>query len=197
MLDLDDFDGDDDVVDAVRELTGGRGPDAVIDAVGMEAHGSPAAKLRAQGRRAAPRRARREADDTRRRRPARRAAHRPSTSSAAAAPSRSIGVYGGMTDPLPMMTLFDKQIQLRMGQANVRRWVDDILPFVGDDDPLGVDTFATHRLPLDRGARRLRDVPDQAGRRGQGALPALSDARVQPDDPRGQIRVGCDPGLAG
>ena len=60
-----------------------------------------------------------------------------------------VGVYGGMTDPMPMMTLFDKQIQLRMGQANVKRWVDDILPLLtGDDDPLGVDDFATHRLPL-------------------------------------------------
>jgi threonine dehydrogenase-like Zn-dependent dehydrogenase len=47
-----------------------------------------------------------------------------------------------------MLTLFDKQIQLRMGQANVRRWVDDILPLLSDDDPLGVDSFATHRLPL-------------------------------------------------
>ena len=62
------------------------------------------------------------------------------------------GVYGGATDPLPMLTLFDKQIQLRMGQANVRRWVDAILPLlVGDDDPLGVDGFATHRLPLEAG----------------------------------------------
>ena len=51
-----------------------------------------------------------------------------------------LGVYGGMTDPMPMMTLFDKQIQIRMGQANVRRWVDDILPLLVDDDPLGVDT---------------------------------------------------------
>ena len=59
-----------------------------------------------------------------------------------------IGVYGGMTDPLPMMKLFDKQIQLRMGQANVRRWVDDILPMLGDDDPLGVESFATHHVPL-------------------------------------------------
>jgi threonine dehydrogenase-like Zn-dependent dehydrogenase len=49
---------------------------------------------------------------------------------------------------LPMLTLFDKQIQLRMGQANVRRWVPDILPLLGDDDPLGVDDFATHQLPL-------------------------------------------------
>ena len=50
---------------------------------------------------------------------------------------------------MPMMTLFDKQIQLRMGQANVKRWVDQIMPLLGDDDPLGVDDFATHRLPLD------------------------------------------------
>lgn len=59
------------------------------------------------------------------------------------------GVYGGMTDPLPMMTLFDKQIQVGMGQANVRRWTDDLLPLLGDDDPLGLDDFATHRLPLE------------------------------------------------
>jgi len=61
------------------------------------------------------------------------------------------GVYGGMTDPLPMLTIFDKQIQLRMGQANVHRWSDDILPLLGDDDPLKVDSFATHRLPLSDG----------------------------------------------
>jgi threonine dehydrogenase-like Zn-dependent dehydrogenase len=61
------------------------------------------------------------------------------------------GVYGGMVDPLPMMELFDKQIQLRMGQANVKRWVDDILPLLtGDGDPLGVEDLATHRLPLER-----------------------------------------------
>jgi threonine dehydrogenase-like Zn-dependent dehydrogenase len=60
-----------------------------------------------------------------------------------------VGVYGGMADPLPMLTLFDKQIQLRMGQANVKKWVDDIMPLLTDDDPLGVDSFATHTLPLD------------------------------------------------
>ncbi|OII61349.1 hypothetical protein BJP40_05795 [Streptomyces sp. CC53] len=57
-------------------------------------------------------------------------------------------MYGGTADPLPMMTLFDKQIQLRMGQANVRRWTDEILPLLTDDDPLGVDDFAAHHLPL-------------------------------------------------
>jgi threonine dehydrogenase-like Zn-dependent dehydrogenase len=60
------------------------------------------------------------------------------------------GVYGGTADPLNMLQMFDKQITLKMGQANVRRWVDDILPLLSDgDDPLGVDTFATHHLPLD------------------------------------------------
>lgn len=58
------------------------------------------------------------------------------------------GVYGGMADPMPMLTMFDKQIQLRMGQANVRRWSDEIVPYLTDDDPLGVDGFATHRMPL-------------------------------------------------
>ena len=60
------------------------------------------------------------------------------------------GVYGGMADPLPMLTLFDKQIQLRMGQANVKHWADDIMPLLtGDEDPLGVEDFATHRVALD------------------------------------------------
>jgi len=59
------------------------------------------------------------------------------------------GVYGGMADPMPMLQLFDKQVQLRMGQANVHRWVPDILPLLTDGDPLGTDDFATHRLPLE------------------------------------------------
>jgi threonine dehydrogenase-like Zn-dependent dehydrogenase len=61
------------------------------------------------------------------------------------------GVYGGMIDPMPMMDLFDKQIQLRMGQANVKRWIDDIMPLVQEDsDPLGVEDLATHKLPLEQ-----------------------------------------------
>ena len=58
------------------------------------------------------------------------------------------GVYGGMSDPLPMMVLFDKQIQLRMGQANVKRWIDDLMPLLVDDDVLQVEDFASHHLPL-------------------------------------------------
>ena len=61
-----------------------------------------------------------------------------------------IYMYGGSADPLPMLTLFDKQITLKMGQANVKKWVDDIMPLLLDGDPLGVDDFATHTLPLDQ-----------------------------------------------
>jgi S-(hydroxymethyl)glutathione dehydrogenase/alcohol dehydrogenase len=64
------------------------------------------------------------------------------------------GVYGGAASPMPLIQMFDKQISLRMGQANVRRWVDDILPLVcGDDDPLGVEDFATHHVALDDAPR--------------------------------------------
>jgi threonine dehydrogenase-like Zn-dependent dehydrogenase len=54
------------------------------------------------------------------------------------------GVYGGMSDPLPMMVMFDKQLQLRMGQANVKRWIDGLLPLVTDQDVLHVEDFASH-----------------------------------------------------
>jgi threonine dehydrogenase-like Zn-dependent dehydrogenase len=61
------------------------------------------------------------------------------------------GVYGGAADPMPMMDLFDKQIELRMGQANVKRWIDQIMPLVQDEsDPLGVEDLATHKLPIDQ-----------------------------------------------
>ena len=42
-----------------------------------------------------------------------------------------------------------KAMNLRMGHANVKRWVEDIMPLLLDDaDPLGVESFATHRMPL-------------------------------------------------
>jgi threonine dehydrogenase-like Zn-dependent dehydrogenase len=74
------------------------------------------------------------------------------------------GVYGGQTDPLPMMTMFDKQLTLRMGQANVRRWIDDLWPLVADDaDPLGTETFATHHLDLAQAPRAYADFQKKAG----------------------------------
>jgi threonine dehydrogenase-like Zn-dependent dehydrogenase len=138
-----------DLGDTIREMTGGRGPDAVVDAVGMEAHGSPVAKL-VQGVTgllpsflSKPMMERAGLDRLHALYSAIDIVRRGGTVSV-------IGVYGGMADPMPMMTMFDKQIQLRMGQANVKRWVPEILPLLTDGDPLGVDGFATHRLPLDR-----------------------------------------------
>jgi threonine dehydrogenase-like Zn-dependent dehydrogenase len=60
------------------------------------------------------------------------------------------GVYGGQLDPLPMMKIFDKGLQLRMGQAHVRQWTGEILPLLDGDagDPLGVDDLTTHQMPL-------------------------------------------------
>jgi len=141
-----------DTVTTIRDLTGGRGPDSVIDAVGMEAHGSPVGRIAQQLTTLLPKPV--AAKMTEKAGIDRMAALLTSIDTVRRGGTVSLsGVYGGMVDPLPMMELFDKQIQLRMGQANVRRWVDDILPLVtGDDDPLGTEDFATHRLPLDEAA---------------------------------------------
>ena len=140
----------DDVADAIRNLTDGRGADSVIDAVGMEAHGSPVAKFGQQLAGLLPGKIQEKFMETAG--VDRLAAFYLAIDAVRRGGTISlIGVYGGMADPLPMLTIFDKQIQLRMGQANVRRWADQILPLLGDDDPLGVDEFATHRLPLSDG----------------------------------------------
>ena len=140
----------DDVPEAIRQLTAGRGTDSVIEAVGMEAHGDAVGKAAHQASALLPdavaskviekagidrMRALYDAIDS---------VRRGGTLSVS-------GVYGGAVDPLPLMDLFDKQIQIRMGQANVRRWTDEILPLVTqDDDPLGTEDLATHKLPLDQ-----------------------------------------------
>ena len=130
----------------MRDLTDGRGPDSVIDAVGMEAHGSPTAKFLQTATAllpdavGAPLAKKAGVDRLAALLSAIDIVRRGGTISV-------IGVYGGAADPLPLVTMFDKQIQLRMGQANVLRWVDDIMPLLADEDPLGVDTFATHHLP--------------------------------------------------
>jgi threonine dehydrogenase-like Zn-dependent dehydrogenase len=141
---------DKELVDAIRDRTGGRGPDSVIDAVGMEAHGAPVGKLAQQMAGLLPEPvAAKLMEKAGMDRLA--ALHLAVDIVRRGGTISIIGVYGGMLDPLPMMTLFDKQVQLRMGQANVRTWVDDIMPLLArDDDPLGVDHFATHRVPLDQ-----------------------------------------------
>ena len=140
--------GEESLGDEARARTGGRGPDAVIDAVGMEAHGStvkgvqkmvgllpdvlaePLMKAAGMDRLTALH----SAFD---------AVRRGGTVSIS-------GVYGGAADPMNLMQMFDKQVQVRMGQANVRAWTDDILALLTkDEDVLGVESFATHHLALD------------------------------------------------
>src|SRR3954470_17453714 len=142
----------DDLAEVIRGLTDGRGTDSVIDAVGLEAHGSPGAKLAHQAVGLLP-------DAIAEKVMQKGGMDRMHAFYLAIDIVRRggtislIGVYGGMADPLPMLTIFDKQIRLRMGQANVRRWSDDIMPLLLDGDPLGVDGFHTHAVPL-------ADAPD-------------------------------------
>ncbi|MBQ1014482.1 glutathione-dependent formaldehyde dehydrogenase [Micromonospora sp. M51] len=139
-----------DVPGALIDLVDGRGPDAVIDAVGMEAHGSPMGKLAQTAAGLLPDKVAQTMTD-------RAGVDRLSVLHAALKAVRrggtvSIsGVYGGEADPMPLMEMFDRGVQLRMGQCHVRRWTDEILPLLaGDDDPLGVEDLRTHRVPLAR-----------------------------------------------
>jgi len=139
-----------DIAESLRAHTDGRGPDSVIDAVGMEAHGAPLGRLAHQLAGYLP-------DAVAARLIEQGGIDRLAALHAAIDIVRRggtislSGVYGGAMDPMPMMDLFDKQIQLRMGQANVRRWIDALMPLVqAEDDPLGVEDLATHRLPLEQ-----------------------------------------------
>ncbi|MCK6095146.1 glutathione-dependent formaldehyde dehydrogenase [Micrococcus sp. EYE_162] len=145
------------VPELLREATGGRGPDGVVDAVGMEAHGSPVAKAAHQAVGILPGPVGRAAmktsgvDRLNALHTAIEAVRRGGTVSLS-------GVYGGMQDPMPMLTMFDKQITLTEGQCNVKRWIDDLLPLVDDpSDPLGVLDLTTHTAALED-APRMYDM---------------------------------------
>ena len=143
-----DFAELDDVAATLIELVDGRGPDAVIDAVGMEAHGNRTVALAQKMTGLLP-------DAIAQRVTDKFAVDRLDALHAAVKGVRRggtvsvSGVYGGEVDPMPMMEMFDRQIQLRMGQANVHRWSEQVLELALDpDDPLGVLDLVTHRLPL-------------------------------------------------
>ncbi len=142
----------DDVAEALLELTGGRGPDSVIDAVGMEAHGGVQSGIGKAAQAAVgllpdavakPVIDKFAIDRVAALHTAMKACRRGGTVSIS-------GVYGGEVEPMPLMEMFDRGVQVRMGQAHVKRWIDDILPLLVDDDVLGVEDLATHRLPLDQ-----------------------------------------------
>jgi threonine dehydrogenase-like Zn-dependent dehydrogenase len=136
--------------EAIKEVTDGRGADAVIDAVGMESEGSLAARA-AQFLKV---------------KPDRHAALHDSIWSVRRGGTLSlIGVYGGPDPMWPLGQLFDRQIQVRMGQANVRKWTPEILPLLEDGDPLSVDSLTTHHMPLEdapKGYELFRNKEDGA-----------------------------------
>ena len=125
-----------DVMDALRDLTGGRGPDACIDAVGLEAHGH--GPLALYDRIAT--KVWFETDRPTALRHAILACRKGGTVSLA-------GVYGGFVDKLPLGAAFNKALRLRMGQTHVHRYLQPLLARIqaGEIDPTDV---ITHELPL-------------------------------------------------
>ena len=139
----------DDVAQALIALTDGRGPDSVVESVGMEAHGSPVAKAAQAAVGLLPDALARPLidkvalDRLDALHTCLKAVRRGGTVSV-------VGVYGGEVDPMPMMEMFDRGVTLRMGQCHVRRWTEELRPLVLDPaDPLGTEQLATHVLPLD------------------------------------------------
>lgn len=137
-----------DVAAAVAELTNGRGADASLDAVGMEAHGAGATKVVTSAVARAPKPVGRalserfSMDSLTAFTTAVRATRRGGTVSVA-------GVYGGAMDPVPMLEIFDRGLTLRFGQCHVKRWTQELLDLITHEgDVFGLEDLATHRLPL-------------------------------------------------
>jgi threonine dehydrogenase-like Zn-dependent dehydrogenase len=126
-----------DAGEAVKEMTGGRGPDAVIDAVGMEAHGTGADALYDKVMQTV----RMESDRPTALRQLILACRKGGTVSLA-------GVYGGFIDKMPMGAAFNKGLTFRMGQTHVHRYLKPLLEHIqkGDIDPSFV---VTHKLKID------------------------------------------------
>jgi threonine dehydrogenase-like Zn-dependent dehydrogenase len=133
-----DFSKDADIVEQLKELTGGRGPDAVIDCVGMEAshgHGALHAVERVK-------QAQRLESDR---------GHALRDAILACRPGGIVsvmGVYGGIMDKFPTGAFMNKGLQLRTGQAHVHKYLKPLYEHIrnGDIDPSFV---ITHQLGLD------------------------------------------------
>jgi threonine dehydrogenase-like Zn-dependent dehydrogenase len=129
------------VREALLEMTGGRGPDKCIDAVGMEAHGHAAVYAYDRAKQALML----ETD-------------RPIALREAILNCRNggvvsvIGVYGGFIDKFPMGSVMNRSLTIRSGQCHVQRYMKPLLERVqnGEIDPSFV---ITHRLPLDEAPR--------------------------------------------
>jgi threonine dehydrogenase-like Zn-dependent dehydrogenase len=140
-----------DIADALREMTGGRGPDACIDAVGMEAHGTGIMASYDRIKQMM----RVETDRPMVLREVLRCCRNGGTVSVP-------GVYGGFVDQLPMGSLMNRALTLKTGQTHVQRYLQPLLEHVrrGDFDP---ERLVTHRLPLDdapQAYKMFRDKQD-------------------------------------
>ena len=126
-----------DVVEGLKEMTGGRGPDACIDAVGMEAHGTGVVGMYDKAKQAV----RLQTDRPTALRQAIQACRKGGIVSIP-------GVYGGFIDKMPLGAAFNKGLTLRMGQTHVHRYLKPLLQKIseGEIDPSFV---ITHRLPLE------------------------------------------------
>ncbi|TYD00674.1 glutathione-dependent formaldehyde dehydrogenase [Arthrobacter echini] len=146
---IETIDFSEETAEELRSMTGGRGPDAIVDAVGMEAHGSPVGAFAQNAVGILPDKLAQKVMET-------GGSDRMTVLHSAIDAVRRggtlslSGVYGGAASPMPLLTMFDKQIQFRMGQCNVRRWTDELLPIVEEaSDPLGVTDLMTHEVSID------------------------------------------------
>ena len=126
-----------DVHDALLEMTGGRGPDACIDAVGMEAHGEGLIYYYDKAKQLA----RLQTDRPTALRQAIQACRKGGT---VAIP----GVYGGFVDKMPIGAAFNKGLTLKMGQTHVHRYLRPLLQKI-EEGAIDPSFVITHRLPLD------------------------------------------------
>jgi threonine dehydrogenase-like Zn-dependent dehydrogenase len=141
-----------DVVEMLRDMTGGRGPDACIDAVGMEAHGIGLEGWYDKVKHVTQM-------QTERPIALRQAIQACRKGGVVSIP----GVYGGLADKIPLGAMMNKGLTLRMGQTHMHRYLQPLLGHVeeGKIDPSFV---ITHRLPLDEapeGYRIFRDKQDE------------------------------------
>ncbi len=138
-----------DVFDRLKDMTGGMGPDACIDAVGLEAHGHTLDSYLDKAKAAA-------FLATDRPNALRQAIHACRKGGVVSIP----GVYGGFLDKIPFGAAFQKGLTFRMGQTHMMRYMKPLLDLVreGAIDPSFV---ITHRLPLDRAAEAYHTFRDQ------------------------------------
>jgi threonine dehydrogenase-like Zn-dependent dehydrogenase len=138
------------VVDLLHELTGGRGPDACIDAVGMEAHGITAMAALDQVKQ----RVQLETDRPHVLREVIQAAGKGATVSLA-------GVYTGFVDAIPFGAAFGKGLTFKMGQTNAHRYLQPLLERI-ERDEIDPSAIITHRLPLADAALGYKTFADHA-----------------------------------